>query len=541
MTRTHFMTALLGLAFAWCAMPAARSDQLRIALIISNDDYGSQPGPKRCSASATAVRDALRGKGFKIIERNNLDRTEFDSAIGALARQVVASPAPLAVLYYCGYALEFDGQPFLLPISATIARNNDVLGQGIAAKNVVDGLGAAPQSRGFVLLDVFRMPNAQPTGLGRLIEQVIASNFAVIGTSNDGPGEGPTAASLALRDQIGGSEMDLDAFVVRMSRQLSKNSAVAAHFVPAIGPRPGPGASPLPAPATAAASTAASAQPAPAPAASAARQPAPTPAASIAVVPAPAPAVSIAVLPASAAAASIATQPPAPAASIAVLPTPTPSTATAVQAARTPAPSTAAAARVQPAPGPPATATSNTGAVPSPAIAAASTAAPVPPASAPRQPAANASPPAPPPARIVVQTPTLEREDKRLIQTILTQMGYYAGQIDGKFGPETQAAIRRYQSDINVDATGRLTTEQIIKLLCVGCLPPPAPRDDAAYCAGLSSLYRRYLDNAGEGQFAEAKASVAMDECARGNTAVGIPVLEKKLLDARLTAPPAAR
>ena len=177
MTRAHFMTALLGFAFAWCAMPAARSDQLRIALVISNDEYGSQPGPKRCSASATAVRDILRGRGFKIIDRDNLDRAEFDSAIGALARRAAASPASLAVLYYCGYALEFDGQSFLLSTSATIVGDNDVLTQGIVAKNVVDSLGAAPQSRGFVLLDVFRMPNAAATGLGRLIEQVISSNF----------------------------------------------------------------------------------------------------------------------------------------------------------------------------------------------------------------------------------------------------------------------------------------------------------------------------------------------------------------------------
>ena len=530
MARAHFMTALLGFAVAWCATPAARSDQLRIALVISNDEHGSQPGPKRCSASATAVRDALRGKGFKVIERNNLDRAELDSAIGALTRRVAASPAPLAVLYYCGYALEFDGQSFLLPTSATIARDNDVLTEGIVAKTVVDSLGAAPQGRGFILLDVFQTPNAAPTGLGRLVEQATSSTFAVIGTSNDGPGEGPTAASLALRDQFTESEMDLDAFVVRMSRQLSKASAVAAHFVPAIGPRPGPRASPLPAPATAAASTVVPVQPAPAPAASIAVQPAPAPGASIAVLPTTAPAASIAVQPAL-----------APAASIAVLPAPAPanSTATAVQAARTPATSTAA--HVQPAPAPAATATSITVAVPSPAKAAASTAAPVRPASAPPQPAANASPLAPPPVRIVVQPPTLEREDKRLIQTILTQMGFYAGQIDGKFGPETQAAIRRYQSEINVDATGRLTTEQVVKLLCVGCLPPPAPRDDAAYCAGLSALYRRYLDNAREGHFAQVAASVAMDECARGNTAVGIPVLEKKLLDGHFTAPPAAR
>jgi hypothetical protein len=65
-----------------------------------------------------------------------------------------------------------------------------------------------------------------------------------------------------------------------------------------------------------------------------------------------------------------------------------------------------------------------------------------------------------------------------------------------------------------------------------------AQSDDAAYCTQLSALYRRYLGNTGEGrQFPDVTASVAMDECQKGNTAAGIPVLEKKLSDARFTLP----
>ncbi len=466
MTRAHFMTALLGLVVATCAMPAARSDQPGIGLVISNDDYGTEPGPERCRASATAVRDALRAKGFKVIERDNLDRREFDGAIGALARRVAASAAPLAVLYYCGYALQFDDQSFLLPSSTTIPRDSDVLVQGIAAKDVVENLGSAAAGKGFVLLDVFRAPNAAATGLGRLIEQVRSSTFAIIGTSNDGPAEGPTAASLALRDQFANFEMDLDVFIVRMSRELSRDPAVTAHFVPAIGARPGPRASPPLTPARAEASGAVP------------PEPAATPAAPIGLPPA---------------------APPA-------------SAATSISVA------------VQPQ-----------------AEAAAPTAAPVPPAPAAPQAKPDASSKAPPPARIVVQPPALEKEDKRLIQTILAQRGHYAGQIDGKFGPETQAAIRRYQLEINVDATGRLTTEQVNKLLCIGCQPLPPPRDAAAYCAKLSAVYSRYLASAGETRYAEAAASVAMDECARGNTAGGILILEKKMLDAGFTTSSGAR
>ena len=66
----------------------------------------------------------------------------------------------------------------------------------------------------------------------------------------------------------------------------------------------------------------------------------------------------------------------------------------------------------------------------------------------------------------------------------------------------------------------------------------PAATDDMAYCAQLSALYRRYLGNTGEGKtFPDVAAATAISECERGNTAAGIPVLEKKLRDARFTLP----
>ena len=64
-----------------------------------------------------------------------------------------------------------------------------------------------------------------------------------------------------------------------------------------------------------------------------------------------------------------------------------------------------------------------------------------------------------------------------------------------------------------------------------------AQGDDRAYCAQLSDLYRRYLGNIGERVFPDVAAAVAMDDCARGDTAAGIPVLERKLRDARFTLP----
>lgn len=78
-----------------------------------------------------------------------------------------------------------------------------------------------------------------------------------------------------------------------------------------------------------------------------------------------------------------------------------------------------------------------------------------------------------------------------------------------------------------------------VALCLAGGATAQAQSDDAAYCAQLSDLYRRYLGNTaqGHGPFPDVAAGVAMADCEKGNTAAGIPVLEKKLRDARFTLP----
>ncbi len=79
---------------------------------------------------------------------------------------------------------------------------------------------------------------------------------------------------------------------------------------------------------------------------------------------------------------------------------------------------------------------------------------------------------------------------------------------------------------------------KLLPLLMLMTAPSAVLADDASYCAQLSDLYRRYLQNNGDGsKFPDVTASVAMDQCARGNYAAGIPPLEKKLRDARFTLP----
>jgi hypothetical protein len=56
---------------------------------------------------------------------------------------------------------------------------------------------------------------------------------------------------------------------------------------------------------------------------------------------------------------------------------------------------------------------------------------------------------------------------------------------------------------------------------------------DAKYCQSLADLYRSLNQ-----QNMDANVPEAINQCNQGNTAVGIPVLEKALKDAKVTLPP---
>ena len=63
-----------------------------------------------------------------------------------------------------------------------------------------------------------------------------------------------------------------------------------------------------------------------------------------------------------------------------------------------------------------------------------------------------------------------------------------------------------------------------------------AQSDGKAYCAQLSELYRRYVQTA-TGRRVDVEALQALDDCTKGKDAAAIPVLEKRLRDAKITPP----
>lgn len=66
-----------------------------------------------------------------------------------------------------------------------------------------------------------------------------------------------------------------------------------------------------------------------------------------------------------------------------------------------------------------------------------------------------------------------------------------------------------------------------------------AQSDDAAYCRALSEQYQKFYVKTGghSPTLGTADGSVAVEQCKTGNFAAAIPVLERKLRDAKVTLP----
>ena len=69
--------------------------------------------------------------------------------------------------------------------------------------------------------------------------------------------------------------------------------------------------------------------------------------------------------------------------------------------------------------------------------------------------------------------------------------------------------------------------------------PSVAQSDDAAYCSKLAALAYKYVSGGGgDGRtWPDLNTLGAIDDCSKGNYARGIPYLERRLRDSRVSLP----
>jgi formylglycine-generating enzyme required for sulfatase activity len=98
-------------------MPGHAADK-RVALVIGNAAYRYMPQLINPKNDAADVGASLRDLGFEIVVGTDLDHTGMENALDRFSR--MAEGADIAMVYYSGHGMQFNGTNYLLPIEARL-------------------------------------------------------------------------------------------------------------------------------------------------------------------------------------------------------------------------------------------------------------------------------------------------------------------------------------------------------------------------------------------------------------------------------------
>ena len=149
--------ARLGLgwiAALWFAFsPNANAYNDRVALVIGNDQYPSEP-LKNAVNDARAMQKALQDLGFKVVFRPNADTVQMRAA--AVEFTKILDGATAAVFYYAGHGIQHRERNYLIPIDAKFSSEAEIAFGGIDVRQIIDYMDDAKVRYKFVILDACR-------------------------------------------------------------------------------------------------------------------------------------------------------------------------------------------------------------------------------------------------------------------------------------------------------------------------------------------------------------------------------------------------
>jgi uncharacterized caspase-like protein len=151
MLKALTIVCLLAASSLLCGEAAAEK---RIALVIGNSKYDNVRQLANPANDASAIAELLRRANFDLVEaNNNLNGIEMRRAFRDFEEK--ARGADIAVVYYAGHGIEFDGTNYLLPVDTVLKRDLDVEDEAVSLDRVIRTLEPARKLR-LIILDACR-------------------------------------------------------------------------------------------------------------------------------------------------------------------------------------------------------------------------------------------------------------------------------------------------------------------------------------------------------------------------------------------------
>src|SRR6476661_3407178 len=106
---------------AFAAPVHAQQQEKRVALVIGNSAYSGAALPTAAN-DAGLVAQTLQAAGFDVAGARDLDATTLRSSLREFVEKASASgPETVALVYFAGYGVQFEGENYVVPVDARIA------------------------------------------------------------------------------------------------------------------------------------------------------------------------------------------------------------------------------------------------------------------------------------------------------------------------------------------------------------------------------------------------------------------------------------
>lgn len=137
----------LALLACWLA-PGPASAETRVALVIGNGAYAATAQLPNPSHDAEDVAASLRRSGFEVLQGTDLRQADMQDLTIRFAR--AASRADVAMFYYSGHAMQYNGVNYLMPVDAVLTDEAD-LKRFVRVDDIINDLQQAKNLRILVL------------------------------------------------------------------------------------------------------------------------------------------------------------------------------------------------------------------------------------------------------------------------------------------------------------------------------------------------------------------------------------------------------
>lgn len=195
---------------------AGAAHAMRIALVIGNSSYESVPALPNPVRDADAIAESLKRLGFEVSVGRDTRKATLEGLLADFSEK--AAQAEMAVVFYAGHGIEVGGENYLIPVDANLKSDTRIKFETVSLSDILSAIEGGNGIK-LVLLDACRnnpfiasMEGTKTRSIGRGLAKVEATDGIYISyaaaagtTASDGEGDHSpyTEALLATIEEPG--------------------------------------------------------------------------------------------------------------------------------------------------------------------------------------------------------------------------------------------------------------------------------------------------------------------------------------------------